>query len=125
MIIKVISQKVKLVCKSHVSEKGFMLAEILVALFILTIIIIAFTGLFANSFGGIFSAGHKSNALYEAQADMEENIADYDNSGTDSLVIPFSSSITLAGKYITIDKIYTDNSGNSRTVSIITFVSNK
>jgi len=121
MIIKVISQKVKLVCKSHVSEKGFMLAEILVALFILTIIIIAFTGLFANSFGGIFSAGHKSNALYEAQADMEENIADYD----DSLVIPFSSSITLAGKYITIDKIYTDNSGNSRTVSIITFVSNK
>ena len=125
MIIKRIVQKMKIVCKSIISEKGFTLVEVLVAIFILMIVIFAFTGLFTTSFVGIFSAGNKSNALYGAQADMEENITGYDNTSTDSLVIPFSSPITLTGKYVTINKTYTDSSGNSRSVSIITFVANK
>jgi prepilin-type N-terminal cleavage/methylation domain-containing protein len=55
-------------------EEGFTLVEVLVALAILSIIIMAFTTLFTSSFSGIFRAGRKSASLYEAQAVLDQVI---------------------------------------------------
>lgn len=107
------------------SNIAFTLTEVLVSLLILTIVIIAYITLFTNAYSDIFSSGHKSNALYDAQLTIEETIAGYDNKGTDSLILPFSSPLTINGKYITVNKTYTDARGSSRTITIVTFVPNK
>ncbi len=61
--------------RSVKKEEGFTLVEVLVAVSILTIIIFAFTTLFTTSFTGIFGAGRKSEALFKAQEEMDNAIA--------------------------------------------------
>jgi len=53
-------------------KDGFTLVETVVAMFILSIIAAAYVGLFTTSYGGIFSAGRKSEAIYSAQKDADE-----------------------------------------------------
>lgn len=57
-------------------EEGFTIIEIIIALFILMVILFAFTTLFTGSISGIFGAGHKSSALYEAQREMDNEISE-------------------------------------------------
>ncbi len=58
------------------NEKGFTLVEVLIAVFILLIIVIAFTTLFTSSFRGITSSGSRSETLFSLQEDIERNIDD-------------------------------------------------
>jgi len=53
-------------------KDGFTLVETVVAMFILSIIAAAYVGLFTTSYGGTFSAGRKSEAIYSAQKDADE-----------------------------------------------------
>jgi prepilin-type N-terminal cleavage/methylation domain-containing protein len=61
--------------KKFNSRSGFTLIELLVALFILSIVITAFTALLSSSYANIFTAGRKSTALYEAQKKIETAIS--------------------------------------------------
>ncbi|HBX22286.1 MAG TPA: hypothetical protein DEF34_01425 [Desulfotomaculum sp.] len=73
------------------SNTGFALTEILVALFLLVIIITSFTTLFASSYTGVFSAGHKSEALFQGQNLIENAIEDSDF---------VNAKVTREGEYI-------------------------
>lgn len=55
---------------------GFSLIEVLIALFILTLIVFAFTPLLLGSVERIYYAGDKSEALYEGQSNIEVNLAE-------------------------------------------------
>ena len=93
-------------------EKGFSLIEVLVALAILMISIFAFTTLFTTSFQGIFRAGHKSEAMFEAQEKIDQAIAAGTNSGADNISIVFNDlTINLSGEEFEIDYPYDDYSG--------------
>lgn len=58
------------------SEDGFSLFELLIAMFILFLIVMAFTPFLLASIGYIHYAGDKSEALYEGQSEMEVSIAE-------------------------------------------------
>jgi len=58
------------------AEKGFTLVEVLIAVFILLIIVIAFTTLFTSSFQGITSSGSRSETLFGLQENIEGDIND-------------------------------------------------
>ena len=56
-------------------EEGFSLLELIIGLFIMAVVIIAFTNLITASIQGIFGAGGKSSALFDAQESMDKGIA--------------------------------------------------
>lgn len=56
------------------NAKGFTIVEIIVALAIITIVVIASVSLFSHSIFGIYTAGHISEELFDAQGEMEEAI---------------------------------------------------
>lgn len=58
------------------NRRGFTLVEILVALSILSIIIFSFAPLISSSFSNIYTAGRKSDALYQAQEQMENKLVE-------------------------------------------------
>ncbi|HSW35683.1 MAG TPA: prepilin-type N-terminal cleavage/methylation domain-containing protein [Candidatus Limnocylindrales bacterium] len=58
------------------SEQGFSLLELLMALLILMVIVIAFTPLLLNSIERITYAGDKSEAIYMGQSDLEVAISE-------------------------------------------------
>ncbi len=103
------------------AEKGFSLVEVMVAMAVLLIIVIAFSTLFTFAFGGIFSQGRKSEALYEeVQKELEELYETGNSDGTDELVIGFvnaSSTISVTGAIVTEPYTYDD-----RTNNIYTFI---
>ncbi|KJS14202.1 MAG: hypothetical protein VR67_01670 [Peptococcaceae bacterium BRH_c8a] len=99
--------------------KGFALVEILVALTVLSITVIAFTGLLTHSFSGIFEAGKKSDALYTAQDNMENKIAKKDGSGQ-KLDLVFGSQYTVWGKELDETKYKTFVSDSSARIRFVT-----
>lgn len=62
-------------------EQGFMFIEILVALSILAIVIVAFTAVFTTGFAGIFSVGQTGGSFYSAQEAMENTAAGVEYEG--------------------------------------------
>ncbi len=71
------------------TNHGFTLVEIIVAVAVLLIVIFAFTTLFTSAFGGIFTQGRKSEALYdEAQQELEQ-LYEQGASGAEILSITF------------------------------------
>lgn len=99
-------------------EKGFTMVEVLIALAILVIIIAAFTALFTTGARGIFSAGRKSNALFEAQNEMDNFIAEGNSDGLATHNIEFDSiTITVTGEEKIISTEY-----EGRTVEIYYFL---
>ena len=57
------------------NEDGFSLLELIIGLFVMAIVIIAFTNLITVSIQGIFGAGSKSSALLDAQEGVDKSIA--------------------------------------------------
>jgi len=55
-------------------QDGFTLIEIILSALILMVFIFAFMTLSTSSITGIFGAGHKSSALFEAQEDIDNAI---------------------------------------------------
>ncbi len=108
------------------AEKGFSLVEIIVAMALLLLIIIAFTTLFTFAFGGIFSQGRKSEALYEVvQNELEVLYEQGNTGGPDILPISFDGGaiapIEVDGLIETKEYTYEDQSG-TRSRTIYTFI---
>jgi prepilin-type N-terminal cleavage/methylation domain-containing protein len=106
------------------TEKAFSLVEIMVAVAILLVIVITFSTLFTFAFGGIFTQGHKSGALYEdVQKELEENYEQGHTGGTDTLSIDFDdeniSNPSVIGSFVSEQFTY-----ESRTSTIYTFIPN-
>ena len=114
------NEKLKLSTFIRINQ-GFSLLEVIVALAVLLLIIIAFTTLFTFSFGGIFSQGRKSEALYEdVQKELEEKYDQGNPGSSDTLFIDFGdSSINLnrPGMIIVEQYTYEDQTG-----AIYTFI---
>lgn len=64
-------------------QKGFSLIEVLIAIFVLAIILVATVSIFATSYMGIIYSGHESKEIYNIQQQLEEKInnSDYDFEG--------------------------------------------
>jgi len=72
------------------SNHGFTLVELLVAMFILLLIVFAFTPLLVSSIERIHYAGDKSEALYQGQSDIEVDIAERETKGTHKMIFEFT-----------------------------------
>ena len=99
--------------RNHLSRnRGFTLVEIILAMAVLAVVILAYTMLFTDSFRGIFTAGHKTRALYEAQQEVEQKM----NEGTTQeqvIQIAFpSKTISVKGEEVQVEYEYLDHQGN-------------
>ncbi len=93
------------------NDSGLTLVELLVALAILTLVLLAVVGLFTGGFSNVGIAGHRSDALYRAQTGLENNIlipgTDDDGLQMDDteLEITFEGfTIRVPGKTITVEQ---------------------
>ncbi len=108
------------------ANQAFSLVEVIVAMAVLLLILIAFTTLFTFAFGGIFYQGRKSEALYEeVQKELEDKYEQGHAGGTDTLAIDFSdadiTNPSVSGEIVTETYTYEDQSG-TRTRNIYTFI---
>ena len=62
-------------------QDGFTILEIIIAIAVLMIFLFAFMTLSTSSIGGIFGAGEKSSALFDAQRRVDREIDDGPASG--------------------------------------------
>ncbi len=103
--------KLKLMRANH----GFSLIEIIIAMAVLLIIIFAFTTLFTFAFGGIFTQGRKSEALYkEVQKELEVLYEAQESTGTSILEITFDNANdvdNVLGEYVHKQFTYDDKTG--------------
>jgi len=91
--------------------EGFTLIEIIIAMFIFMVILIAFTSLFTTSISGIFGAGDKSAALFKGQEMMDNIIEEGPTSGeeTHSIVFPgIAEPIVVTGEEKEVEYDYED-----------------
>lgn len=88
------------------SERGFSMFEVLIAMFILFMIVMAFTPFLLASIGNIHFAGDKSEALYEGQSEIEVSIAEKDTEeGSKELAFEFDgATITVRGGIVDVLK---------------------
>lgn len=105
--------------KSYLTNKnGFTIIEVLVAMAILVLFITAFSALFVQSYTGIMAAGSKNNASYQAQAEVEQRIAEENSDSSGTYTITFGSiNITINGGKINVDK-----TKNGQKSSMLTFI---
>lgn len=106
-------------------KNGFTLIEVIVSIALLAIIATAFMTLLSNSYADIFISGSKSDALFQAQKEVEFNMAVGTTESSDNLVIEYDSSvgvnpITIKGKIILETKSYNGSSSISLTSFIAT-----
>jgi len=119
--------------KLKLSEKGFTIVEIVVAVAILAIMVVSFTQLFTGSFSGIYSAGYKSGSQYTTQEVMENVIAGSSVGGTGinventavndfNIQFPGGLIIPVPGNEVNVSVSYTDGYGNSRDTTYTSFL---
>lgn len=91
-------------------SSGVTLIEIIIALALLSVILIAFLLLFTESFTNIFSAGNKSEALFTIQRELENKLNEPLPQGEAhmlEIIFPtVSQPIRVDGKIVTINEPY-------------------
>jgi prepilin-type N-terminal cleavage/methylation domain-containing protein len=104
-----------------VQEDGFTLIEILVALAILSVVTASVLLVLNGSLVVVYTSGHKSQALYEAQSTIEKQIVS--NTGehtTLHVAVPkLEQPLSLDGRMIHVEMQIRDT---SRAVSLTVFV---
>lgn len=108
-------------------EEGYTLVEVLVAMTIFLIMVIAITTFYLNSYADILTAGKRTAAFHEAQQQMEKAIEDptYEEEGIERL-FEYELDIfgrKMSGTKIIVEKTYSAEHG--RKLTLVTFVSNK
>ncbi|MBS3885462.1 MAG: type II secretion system protein [Dethiobacter sp.] len=96
---------IRCACGKQFAKSGFGLIEILIALAILIVAVLAFGVLFTSSHNSIFAAGRQKQALYTAQSSMELRVSQGAAiSSTDALVITVTglAPITVNGEMYSI-----------------------
>lgn len=103
------------------NRKGFTLIEIILALAILGIILVAFISMFTSSFVWITDAGDKGKAYSSSQEDIENRIATGESEDTQDLVITFGDKdYTIPGGIISSNE--TIRRRNSQIQMFVPFV---
>ncbi len=95
-------------------QEGFTIIEIIIAIAILMIFLFAFMTLSTSSIGGIFGAGEKSSALFDAQRKIDREIDDGPANGNDEvpLTLKFNGhELPITAKEIEIIYEYDDHTG--------------
>ncbi len=101
----------------HLHDDGFTLIEIFLSIALISIILFLLTALIPG-YKSIIISGKKTEALYEAQEDISEEIAAACDSG-ELLNIHFETqSISIAGEYIQIDTFYETLDNSSENIQI-------
>jgi len=103
-------------------QEGFTLVEIIVALAILVIVVFSFTTLYSTTFSGIFRAGDKSKALFEAQDQMDTSISKGfpDVTEDSKLTIDFDKvTVEVEGK---VKNLYYMDENEEHTVELFYFL---
>lgn len=103
-------------------EQGFSLIELVIAIALLAIVVVAFLGMFTFGFSTISTTGKKTVANYSAQSVIEQSISDSDSvnrtTGSITLIDASDVSITIIGKIVKKDI------DGSIHVKLVTFVGN-
>lgn len=108
-------------------EKGFSLLEVLVAMIVLSLVILSFSGLFSGGYKAISDGGNKSEALFSAQQFMEYAILNGDDYSqvtvtTGNLLqfnFPGTDPFDISGNIIIVTEDY---HGGNKPISLTTFV---
>lgn len=108
-------------------QNGFTLIEIIVAMSVLAIVVVAFSTLFTTGFSGIFSAGDRSVAQYIGQEAAENIMAGVDYVHSDVSIswqsqpveLFFSDGTTLTVRGAVYELEYSDG---KQIVRLTTFV---
>lgn len=91
--------------RRHIIKRGFTLIELIVALAVLSIIVVAFIGMFSSAMFGVFRAGDKGTAYTLAKEDVETRIARGETVATDALNITFGTkTFTIEGGLVEAHK---------------------
>ncbi len=99
------------------SNNGFSLVEIIVAIAVLLIVVFAFTTLFTSAFGGIFTQGRKSGALYDEAQQVLEQLYEQGASvtGAETLSITFDAApanpVNVTGSVVNQNYNYDNKTG--------------
>lgn len=114
---------------------GFSLIEVLIALSILFVFILAFSVLFTNSFTYIFASGSKTETQYDIQEAAENSLlgtstvySDVDEeefyiSGFSIIFNDFSEiAVLLDGRIVEIEASYPDSNGNETDIRLTLFI---
>lgn len=98
---------------------GFTLIELIVALAIIGIMAVSFLTVFSTTYAHIFSAGRKSDAVFQTEQKVESAIATGTTSTTDVFLLTIGGrTVSLTGEVITESTIYE----NGKIVEIKSFV---
>lgn len=103
-----------------ISKKGFTLIEIMVAIFIISILASVFLGAFANGFSNIIYSGKETKAISDAQSCMDNLWQDGENgsiTNTSDLVDKFDSTWH---KCLTSSELYTYSNNKNYYYTTIT-----
>ncbi len=116
------------------NENGFSLVEVMVAMVVLLIFVVAFSALFTDSFSIIFSSGRKSEAQYQAQEASEWVLSGVDPATVSGITITPVPEFTIeiennaiddlviGGDQLTYSDSYISTRGNTGTVDITIFI---
>ncbi|MCW3490305.1 prepilin-type N-terminal cleavage/methylation domain-containing protein [Dethiobacter alkaliphilus] len=101
------------------NQKGLTLIEVVIAMFVLSIMVLTLTALFTSSFSGIFTAGRRSSTQFLVQEEVERAITG--DSDADAVFTPVESIEGIPGTIVEVEQEYEDG----RTVKIKTFYRNQ
>lgn len=113
------------------AEQGFTLVEILVAVIILSVIIVAFMPMFTNSVANIYTAGNRSEARFQVQEVIERVLGDineepvYSSADVEDFELYFADRnvpIEVPARAIEVEVDYTTARGEPRSVNVWTLV---
>ena len=101
-----------------ISEGGFTLIEVLVALLIFVLVVCSFVSLFTGSYLAVNVAGERSQALSEIQGEAEHPGRAVEAKDTFVINFPGGAAVTAKGEIIPLEKTY----GRGRKVTITYFI---
>ncbi len=104
-------------CNSK-KNAGFSLIEILVAMVLIMIMVLAFTPLLYHSIERIYYSGHRSQAISEAQGEVEERL--YSKDVVDSIILDFTISeevFDVRGGIVDVEKEVADGKSELTALS--------
>lgn len=100
-------------------DSGVTLVEVVIAIAVLAVVIVAFLSLFGSAYNWIIKARNKSAAMYDAQEQVELSISEGTPNLGDSLTFEFSSDFEfdVPGAVVKKDGVYRDEES-----SVVVFV---
>ena len=113
------------------TEQGFTVVELMIAIIVLSIIVVAYLPMFTNSIASIYTAGHRSEARFQAQQIVERVLGDlneepsFSSVEVEDFLLDFADRgipVEVSAREIDVPVEYTTARGDTRSVNIWTLV---